>query len=187
MGETRIEPRARHHHADAIRPDQAHETGTRRLQGRPLQLLAARTQFAEARGNDHRRLGSARAKLRDQSGNRIGWGGDNGEIRSYRQAGHVGPCLLPVQSRMARIDRKYPSAEAGAADIAPQHPADRIESRRRADYRDRRWIEQLAEIPYGHWHPAPTRVPATAAPATEYSDRDPEPMVDFRLRNPRAN
>ena len=66
MRKGRVEPKPRHHDADAVRPDDAHEMRPCGVEYRLLQRVAPLPKFGKTRGNDHGGARSAHTQLTDQ-------------------------------------------------------------------------------------------------------------------------
>jgi hypothetical protein len=151
MREGRVEADARHHHAKAVRPDDAHQVGARGLEHRALEFLAAPlAQFAEARRDDDRGLAAARTQFADQAGNGFRRRADDGKVGHRRHACHIAVGEDALDGVVLGIDRQDRACKTGMEKIARKDGADRPGLRRRPDQRHRFGGEQLVQIADRH-------------------------------------
>ncbi|MGY4553101.1 hypothetical protein ACVMDO_008530 [Bradyrhizobium sp. USDA 4513] len=129
-GEARIELGARHHDAEAIRPDQAHAMPSRRLP----RSLRERARAMAKTGRQDRRTGNAgRSRLRDDFGNRRRRCADDDEIRNEWQRLQVGDGRRAINVGIVPIDDADAAGEAARSDVPEHRRAERRRTRAAAD------------------------------------------------------
>ncbi len=157
LREAGIEAAARHHDAQAIGADDAHQGRPRGRQHRLLQPLALLAQLGEA-GRDHdRRPGAAGRQRRDDAGHGRGRRRDHREVRHQRQSLDRGIGQDALDRSLMRVDRHDRAGKAGVEQIARDHRADRARLARGADQGDRARVQQDLEIADRHGGSAPGR------------------------------
>jgi len=154
VGEGGVEPEARHHDADAVRPDDPQEMRLCRLECRPLQAAALLAELAKTGGNDDGSASAELTQLANEAGYCLGGRDDDREIRGVRQARDIRVDAQPVDRLVMRVDEHQLAAKSGAAQVARNDPTDRVGPWTCADHRHRSRLEQLVEIANRHRSPA---------------------------------
>src|SRR5690606_29625596 len=150
MAEGGIEPRARRDDAETMRPCNAQQMGSRRLQHLRLKYTAFFAKLTKPRRDDNRRLGTALTHLIDQAGHTLRRRRDNSEVRHAGQARHIAIDLLPEYLAALVIDRPDWPRQPGAEQIGEDHISHRPRSCTRPDQRDRAGRIHAIEIANGH-------------------------------------
>ena len=130
----RVQPRARHHHAEAVRTDQPQSVRARRLRG--LVRERARSMPEPCRDDD-RAAASFDAGGSDDAGDCGGRRRDDDEVGRVLQPVDAWHGDEPVDLRMTRIDQMQRSGKSGLAQVVQNLAADRGFARACADQRNR--------------------------------------------------
>ena len=154
MCEAGVQPGARRHDAQAVRPDDAQQVRLCRVQrclpqcaAAPVAIVVGRTQ---AGGDDDGGFRAARAQLGDQAGHAVRWGADHRQIGHQRQAGDIRVGQHPFHRAMLRVDRHDRPFESGVKQVARHHRADRSGPRAGADQGHRGGLEEMFQIANAH-------------------------------------
>jgi len=161
MREGSVQPDARHHRAETVRTDDAHERRLRRFQHPGLKRLAFGAELSEARGDDDGRARAALAQFGNDVGDALRWRGDDGEVRRLRQVADSCdrgyPFHLPAIVRGPLVHRPDLPREAGGVQVFQQNLTDAPLPGARPDEGNRAGAEHLVEISNGHARRDPGR------------------------------
>jgi len=150
MRKSGVEPKPRHHDADAVRPDHTQEMGLCCLERSLLQRLTPLTEFAKAGRNDYGSVRAPRRQFDYHTRNRLGRCDNDREIRSSRKACNIRVNNQSFDAVVMGVDQHQLAGKPGTAKVAQDYRADRAGARRCADQRHRSRREQLVEVANGH-------------------------------------
>ena len=118
MGKRGVEPKPRHHDADAVGPDDAQEMRLCPVECGLLQCLTPLTEFAKTSCNDYNCARAVLCQLADQRRDRRGRRHNDSEVWGLRQARDVRIDGQAIDHPMMRVDQHQLAGKSGAAHIA---------------------------------------------------------------------
>ena len=161
-----VQADTRHHDAEAVGPDDAHELMLAGIEHRLAQDASRCLAFLEPGGDHDRGFGAAPGEIGDDAGHRLGGRADHGKIRDQGQARDIWIGEHALDGAVLRIDRHDRPVEAAAEQVAGHQRADRAGLLARADQGDRLGPEQELQIADRHRCSAPSGMRCLVQPAS---------------------